>query len=98
MSMNIAATLRVGRWSRRISASLPTSTLRSRVCSPGIFTIDVARTLSGDYPLVPMAFGSPWPSITSLSSPAEALPVPFHQLKFTRWDGLLLRSTLMMLI
>jgi hypothetical protein len=36
MSMNMAATLRVGRWSFRISASLPTSTLRSRVCSPGM--------------------------------------------------------------
>jgi phosphoserine phosphatase RsbU/P len=36
------------------------------------FTIDVARTLSGGYPLAPMALGSPWPSITSLSSPAEA--------------------------
>ena len=36
MSMNMAATLRPGRLSRRISASLPTSTLRSRVCSPGI--------------------------------------------------------------
>ena len=32
----MAATLRPGRLSFRISASLPTSTLRSRVCSPGI--------------------------------------------------------------
>lgn len=30
------------------------------------FTIDVARTLSGDYPLKPMSLGSPWPSITGL--------------------------------
>src|SRR5450755_178644 len=36
MSMNMAATTRPGRLSRRISASLPTRTLRSRVCSPGI--------------------------------------------------------------
>jgi hypothetical protein len=43
MSLNMAATLRVGRWSRRISASLPTSTLRSRVCSPGIRTRGIER-------------------------------------------------------
>jgi hypothetical protein len=43
MSMNMAVTLRAGRWSRRISASLPTSTLRSRVCSPGIRTRGIER-------------------------------------------------------
>src|SRR5260370_30674419 len=36
------------------------------------FTIDVVRTLSGDYPVKPVGLGSPWPSITSLSKLAEA--------------------------
>jgi hypothetical protein len=36
MSINMTVALRGGRWSRKISASLPTSTLRSRVCSPGM--------------------------------------------------------------
>ena len=35
------------------------------------FTIDVVRTLSGDYPLKPVGLGAPWPSITSLSKAAE---------------------------
>jgi sigma-B regulation protein RsbU (phosphoserine phosphatase) len=36
------------------------------------FTIDVVRTLSGDYPLPNVALGAPWPSITSLSRAARA--------------------------
>src|SRR5260370_31399124 len=36
------------------------------------FTIDVVRTLSGDYPLKPVVLGAPWPSITSLSEPTQA--------------------------
>src|SRR4051794_40475399 len=34
--MNIAATFRPGRVSRSTSANLPTSTERSRICSPGM--------------------------------------------------------------
>ena len=37
------------------------------------FTIDVVRTLSGDYPVKPVGLGSPWRSITSLSKPGEAV-------------------------
>src|SRR4029077_19163612 len=36
MSINMAVTLGPGRVSRRISANFPTSTERSRVCSPGL--------------------------------------------------------------
>ena len=36
------------------------------------FTIDLVRTLSGDYPVAPLVLGSPWPAITSLSEPALA--------------------------
>jgi sigma-B regulation protein RsbU (phosphoserine phosphatase) len=36
----------------------------------GTFTIDVIRTLRGDYPLKPIALGAPWPSITGLSREA----------------------------
>jgi len=36
------------------------------------FTIDVVRTLSGDYPVKPVVLGAPWPTITSLSEPALA--------------------------
>ena len=36
------------------------------------FTIDVVRTLSGDYPVKPVVLGAPWPTIISLSEPALA--------------------------
>ena len=36
------------------------------------FTIDVVRTLSGDYPVKPVVLGAPWPTITNLSEPALA--------------------------
>ena len=36
------------------------------------FTIDVVRTLNGDYPVKPVVLGAPWPTITSLSEPALA--------------------------
>jgi sigma-B regulation protein RsbU (phosphoserine phosphatase) len=36
----------------------------------GIFTLDVARTLLGDYPLKPMTLGAPWPTVTGLSREA----------------------------
>ena len=36
------------------------------------FTIDLVRTLSGDYPVKPLVLGAPWPTITNLSEPALA--------------------------
>ena len=36
------------------------------------FTIDLVRTLNGDYPVKPVVLGAPWPTITSLSEPALA--------------------------
>ena len=55
-------------WPHRLLLILFIVALLSQVT----FTIDVVRTLSGDYPVKPVGLGSPWPSITSLSKPAEA--------------------------
>jgi sigma-B regulation protein RsbU (phosphoserine phosphatase) len=40
------------------------------VMCQGTFTIDVIRTLAGDYPLQPVRLGTPWPSIEELSRTA----------------------------
>ena len=37
----------------------------------GTFTLDVIRTLRGDYPVKPITLGSPWPTITRLTPEAS---------------------------